>query len=237
MTGCRYGGPAGNRLDEQRPERRSERAGLAWGPWLVVEDGGKGGDAFAVERRPPLHRRVQGRAEAPQVGGGSRRLAACLLRGEERAGGGLAPPQGSQAKATEAGAAVLADQHMHRLQVQVDEAGLVSGLQHLQQIQADARHPLRRQAAVSSHQLVERETLDQLTDHVEAFVVEQHVMEGERPRVMEGGGGARALRQRRPALLQLGLGGGSTSSTATSLPVPWSVARQMRPERPRRRVA
>ena len=138
----------------------------------------------ARERRRALHRGVQRRAERPQVG---RRAGGAVPgalrrdvrgRAEHHAGTGdvRVAGDGGQAEVGQHHPAVVAEQHVARLDVAVQDAGPVRGPQRVQHAEADLGDPPRRQRPVLGEDLScsERDGTYSMTIHGSA-VGAQHV--------------------------------------------------------------
>jgi hypothetical protein len=97
--------------------------------------------------------------------------------------------EGGEAEAGQAGRAVGGDQHAGRAQVEVGQAGGVSRLQGVEDLQAESGDPGNREGAVAGDQLVEGEGVDQLAGHVDDAVLDDHVVEPDQAGMVEGGRG------------------------------------------------
>ena len=172
----------------------------------------------------------------PRAGG----VASDLFGGEEGGGpwlGSRAGAEGGQADAGQAGPAVGGDQDAARAQVEVDQAGGVGRLQGVEQLEAELGHPADRQRAVPGDQLVQGEGVGQLTDHVDDAVLDDHVLQPDQARMLEGGRRPHLGRDPLPELLLRPTGTGRDSSRSSSTVTWWpleSVARQNRPRCARR---
>ena len=144
-----------------------------------------------------LDRRVDGRAERPQVGGWRRVLAADPLgRGEPRRAhhhAGLGElgvvGEGGDAEVGQHGPVVAADQHVARLDVPVHHPGGVRHAQRGEQLPGHLRGPPRRQRPRFPEHLVQRLRVDQLHHDPRTAAVLGHVVDGDHGRVVEPGGG------------------------------------------------
>lgn len=83
LLGLRGSGPYGGILAQQRGDHGPERTGVLGRFGLLLDNGLHGAQRRgAPERRPALHRRVQRRAQRPQVGGRTGIVAAHPLGGQ-----------------------------------------------------------------------------------------------------------------------------------------------------------
>jgi hypothetical protein len=172
---------------------------------LAADDRGQGLELAAAERRLALDREPQGRPQRPQVGGRADRRALDLLRchvggrADHQARGGQprVPLDGGDAEVGQLGGAVRAHHDVLRLEVAVDDAGPVGGLQGGQQVQAKPGGPLRGQRPVAPDQVVQGGRDHQLHHDVVVVAVLRDVVDGDRPRVAEAGGRPRLPRHPR----------------------------------------
>ena len=134
-----------------------EGSGAARGAGRVVDHRGEGGDrGAAVEGRFALDRVEHGRPQCPEVGRRAALLALGLLRGhvggraDDQAGRGelrVALERGD-AEVGQLGRAVAGDHDVARLDVAMDDPGLVGRLQRAGDLGADLGHPPGRQRPV-----------------------------------------------------------------------------------------
>ena len=212
--------PVAGLTAEQRRDDRAERARRRRLGRVLVDDRGHGGDrpAALLERAVSLDRRVDGRAERPQVGGWRRVLAADPLgRGEPRRAhhhAGLGElgvvGEGGDAEVGQHGPVVAADQHVARLDVPVHHPGGVRHAQRGKQLPGHLGGAARRQRPRGREHLVERLRVDQLHHDPRTAAVLGHVVDGDHGRVVEPGGGLglaqRPLEGGGPLLLGEGVG-------------------------------
>jgi len=167
-----------------------EGAGELGGEGRGGEDGGAGEvAAVAGERGLTLNRKEQDRPQGPEVGRRAGRVASALFGGEERGGAGVGPgggAEGGQADAGQAGPAVGGDQDAARAQVEVGQAGGVGRLESVEQLQAQLGHPADRERAVPGDQLVQGEGVEQLGDHVDHAVLDDHVLQPDQAGMVDG---------------------------------------------------
>jgi hypothetical protein len=83
--------------------------------------------------------------------------------------------------------AVGGDQDVGGAQVEVGKAGVVGCLEGVEQLQAELGDPADREGAVAGHQLVKGQALDQLADHVDGAVLDDHVVQADQPGSGQGG--------------------------------------------------
>ncbi len=135
----------------------------------------------------PLDHRVQRRAERPQVRRGTGDPAPGPLRRDVRGRADQHPGGGHRGVALHPGDAevgqhhssVVADQHIGRLDVAVQDARAVRLGQDAQQVQADLRGPARGQHPVLADHLAQRTGLDQLHHDPRPVVLLDHVVDGD----------------------------------------------------------
>ena len=67
------------------------------------------------------------------------------------------------------------------------QAGAMGRLQGVEQLEAELGHPADREGAVPGDQLVEGEGVDQLGGHVHDAVLDDHVVQPDQARMVQGG--------------------------------------------------
>ena len=165
-------GWAGTRvLGQEGGDERGEAAGAAEDAGWVVDHCGEGGDrGAAIEGRFALDRVEHGRPQCPEVGRRAALLALGLLRGhiggrpDHQTGRGelrVALERGD-AEVGQLGRAVAGDHDVARLDVAMDDPGLVGRLQRAGDLGADLGHPPDRQRAVGPDQVGQGRRVDQL---------------------------------------------------------------------------
>jgi hypothetical protein len=193
-------GPLGGVLAQQRGDDGRERAGVPQLLGLLADHGLHGGQrGRPPERRPPLDRRVERRAERPQVGGRTRIVAAYALRRQivDRADDLPGARDGRVAldlrdpEVGEQDAPVVGDQYVAGLDVAVQYARGVRGPQRAQHPQPDSRGLPGLDAPGLLDLVGERAALDQLHHDPRAAVVLQYVVHGDDGRVVDPRGRAR----------------------------------------------
>jgi hypothetical protein len=207
---------AGRRVPLEQPgEHRLEPAGERERDRLPGHDRRHGRERVAgVVGRPALDGGEQGGAERPQVGGRGRSEAAGPLgrdvgrRAQQLSGAGERGVAGGagDAEVGQHHPAVGAQQHVGRLDVAVDDALRVRGVQRREHRQADLGHPPRRQRAGAAHHLRERLCLDQLHHQERLAVLLDDVVDGHGVGGVEPGRVPGLPAGALPQLLALGLG-------------------------------
>ncbi len=187
-------------LGHQRGQHRAERARPARLGQRIGDDRRQRGDrGGTAERRLALDRRVQRRAEAPQVGGRARALAlgplgrevvrrAHQVTGAGQLGGALVGGDPEVQQHDPAGAAL--QQHVPGLDVPVQHAELVAPVQGGQHLGADLGGLAGLQGAVLADHVRQRAAVDQLHHDPRPAVLLQHVVDGDHAGVLDPGGGA-----------------------------------------------
>ena len=169
-TAAASGRACGSRL-QQGLDHGTQRARRPGARRFGVGDGRQDRDRVTpiVERPPPLHRGVQGRAQRPQIRGRAGRIAPDPFRSREPGGSHHHPGLGQAAVAFEGGdaevgqhgPAVGPEQHVARLHVAMQDAGRVSTGQRAEHPGAQVGGLMRAQRPVLGEDLVQGPCLDQ----------------------------------------------------------------------------